>query len=92
MRNNFFLRKQEACTWIVFFPNTRTRFLSISIRLYDTNFESLENLVMLYIVRKVLASSVEFSDVDDFASCVKRQHMIFVTKRVVAKTAAGRVW
>ena len=63
-----------------------------SLRLLDTNFESLENLMMLYIVRKVLASLVEFSNIDDVASCVTQQHMIFVTKRVVAKTAVGRIW
>ena len=66
--------------------------ISKILRLLDTNFESLENLMMLYIVRKVLASLVEFSNFDDVASCVTQQHMIFVTKRVVAKTAVDRVW
>ena len=47
---------------------------------------------MLYTVRKVLASLEEFSNVYDVASCVAQQHMIFVTKRVVAKTAVDRVW
>ena len=65
---------------------------SSCLRLLDTNFESLENLMMLYIVRKVLASLVEFSIFDDVASCVTQQHVIFVTKRVVAKTAVDRVW
>ena len=64
----------------------------ISLRLLDTNFESLENLTMSYIVRKVSASLVEFSNVDDVASCVTQHHMIFVTKRVVAKTVVDRVW
>ena len=62
-----------------------------TIRL-DTNFESLENLMMLYTVRKVLASLVEFTNVDDVASCVTQQHMIFVMKRVLAKIAVDRVW
>ena len=62
------------------------------LRLLDTNFESLKNLMMLYIVGKVLASLVEFSNVDDVASCVTQQHMNFVTKREVAKTAVDRVW
>ena len=62
------------------------------LRLLDTYFKSLENLMMLYMVRKVLASLVEFSNVDDVASCVTQQHIIFVTKRVVAKTAVDRVW
>ena len=48
--------------------------------------------MMLYIVRKVLASLVEFSNVDDITSRVTEQHMIFVTKRIVAKTAVDRVW
>ena len=48
--------------------------------------------MMLYIVGKVLASLVEFSNVDDVASCVTQQHMNFVTKREVAKTAVDRVW
>ena len=65
---------------------------SLTLRLLDTNFESLKNLMMLYIVGKVLASLVEFSNVDDVASCVTQQHMNFVTKRVVAKTAVDRVW
>ena len=43
------------------------------LRLLGTNFESLDNLMMLYIGRKVLASLVKFSN---------------VTKRVVANTAA----
>ena len=63
-----------------------------TLRLLDTNFESLENLMMLYIVRKVLASLVEFSNFDDVASFVTQQHLIFITKRVVAKTAVDRVW
>ena len=50
----------------------------------------LKTLIMLYTVRKVLASFVEFSNVDDVASCVAQQQMIFVTKRVVA--AVDRVW
>ena len=62
------------------------------LRLLGTNFESLENLMMLYIVRKVLASLVEFSNFDDVASCVTQQHMIFVTKRVLAKIAVDGVW
>ena len=53
--------------------------------------ESLENLMMLYIVKKVLASLVEFSYVDDVASCVTQQHMIFFTKMIVAKIAVDRV-
>ena len=48
--------------------------------------------MMLYIVGKVLASLVVFINVDDVASCVTQQHMNFVTKRVVAKTAVDRVW
>ena len=64
----------------------------MKLRLLDTNFESLENLVVSYIVRKVLASLVELSNVDDVASCVMQQHMIFVTLRVVPKTAVDRVW
>ena len=67
-------------------------FKSRPLRLLDTNFESLENLMMLYIVRKVLASLVEFSNFDDVASFVTQQHLIFITKRVVAKTAVDRVW
>ena len=42
---------------------------------------------MLYIATKVSASLVELSNFDDAASCVTQQHMIFVTNRVVAKTA-----
>ena len=64
----------------------------VCLRLIDTNFESLENLMMLYIFGKLLASLVEFSNIDDVASCVTQQHMNFVTKRVVAKTAVDRVW
>ena len=60
--------------------------------LLDTNFQSLENLMMLYIIGKVLASLVEFSNIDDVASCVTQQHMIFVTKRVLAKIAVDGVW
>ena len=30
---------------------------------------------------------LKFSNVDDVASCVKQDHMTFVTKRLVAKTA-----
>ena len=48
--------------------------------------------MMLYIIRKVLTSLVEFSNIDDVASCVTQQHMIFVVKRVVAKTAVDWVW
>ena len=65
---------------------------SIDLRLLDTNFQSLENLMMLYIIGKVLASLVEFSNIDDVASCVTPQHMIFVTKRVLAKIAVDGVW
>ena len=61
------------------------------LRLLDTDFESLEDLMMLHIVRKVLASLEEFGNVDDVASCVTQQHMIFVKKRVVEKTAVDRV-
>ena len=64
----------------------------IYLRLLDTNFESVENLMMLYIIRKVLDSLVKFSNIDDVASCVTQQRMIFVTKRVVAKTAIDGVW
>ena len=48
--------------------------------------------MMLYIVREVLASLVEFSNIGDVVSCVMQQCMIFVTKRVVAKAAVDRVW
>ena len=48
--------------------------------------------MMLYIIGKVLASLVEFSNIDDVASCVTQQHMIFVTKRVLAKIAVDGVW
>lgn len=73
-------------------PIINTIKIIIQLRLLDTNFESLENLMMLYIVRKVLASLVEFSNFDDVASFVTQQHLIFITKRVVAKTAVDRVW
>ena len=66
--------------------------LSYCLRLLDTNFERPEKIIMSYTVRKVLASLVEFSNVDDVASCVAQEHMIFVTKRVVAKTSVDRVW
>ena len=71
---------------------TMTYILRFYLRLLDTNFESRENLMMLYIVRKVLASLVEFSNIDDVASCVTQQHMIFVKKRVVANTVVDWVW
>ena len=48
--------------------------------------------MMLYIVRGVLASLVEFSNIGDVESCVTLQRMIFVMKRVVAKAAVDRVW
>ena len=38
--------------------------------IHNTSFESLENLMMLYIVRKVLTSLMEFSNIDDVASCI----------------------
>ena len=41
---------------------------------------------VIKLVRKVLASLVEFSNVDNVAPCVIQQLMIFVTKRVVSKT------
>ena len=43
---------------------------------------------MLDIVRMVLASVVEFSNIDGVASSVTQQHKIFVSKIGVAKTAA----
>ena len=33
-----------------------------------------------FIIRKVLASLVEFSNIDNVASCITQQHMNFVTK------------
>ena len=60
-------------------------------RLFDSNVESFENLLRLYIIRQVLASVVEFTDVDDVITCVTQQHLIF-TKRLVAKTAVDRFW
>ena len=69
-----------------------TQSFSVGLWLLDTNFQSLENLMMLYIIGKVLASLVEFSNIDDVASCVTPQHMIFVTKRVLAKIAVDGVW
>ena len=46
-------------------PNSFWSAKKYNLRLLDTNFESLENLMMLYIVRKVLASLEEFSNADD---------------------------
>ena len=42
--------------------------------------------MMLYLVKKVLGSLVEFSNIDDVASFIAQQDMIIVTKRLVAKT------
>ena len=39
------------------------------LRVLDTNFESLENFIILYIVKKVMAI-VEFGNIDDVASCI----------------------
>ena len=47
--------------------------------------------MMLYIVRKLFATLVGFGNVDDVASCTTQQQMIFVTKRVIAKTAVDGV-
>ena len=69
----------------------QTRFQHSFLRLFDNNFGSLENLIMLFIATKVSASLVELSNIDDAASCVTQQHMIFVTNRVFAKTAVDRV-
>ena len=44
------------------------------------NFKSLENLSMLYIVRKVLASLVEFSNIYDVLSCIAHLH-IFCSRK-----------
>ena len=60
-------------------------------RLFDSNVESFENLLRLYIIRQVLASVVEFTDVDDVITRVTQQHLIFM-KRLVAKTAVDRFW
>ena len=46
--------------------------------------------MMLYIVRKVLASLVEFSNIGDVASSVMQQHKIFITEIGVAKTAVDK--
>ena len=41
--------------------------------------------MMLYLVRKVLGSLVEISNIEDVASFIVQQHMIIVTKRLVEK-------
>ena len=46
--------------------------------------------MMLYIVRKVLATLVEFSNIGDVASSAMQQHKIFITEIGVAKTAVDK--
>ena len=62
----------------------------VTLRLLDTHFESLENLLIIYIVRKIFVAFMEFSNIDHV--CIKRLNLIFLTKMVVAKTAVDRVW